>query len=158
MPRGNAKIKKQDLIPDEKYGSIVVEKLINYVMLDGKKIAAKKIVYAALDKSSEKLDAKPQDIVEQVIKNVGPIVEVKGKRIGGANYQVPVEVGRERKVVLALRWMLAATRAKKGKGAGEKLFEEICLAYNNDGAAVKKKEEVHRMAEANKAFAHFARF
>jgi small subunit ribosomal protein S7 len=158
MPRGNSKNKKQDINPDEKYGSIVVEKLINYVMLDGKKNAAKKIVYSALDKSSEKLKVKSQDIVEQVIKNVGPIVEVKGKRIGGANYQVPVEVGRERKIVLALRWVIAATRAKKGKGAEEKLFEEICLAYNNDGAAVKKKEDVHKMAEANKAFAHFARF
>jgi small subunit ribosomal protein S7 len=158
MPRGNSKIQKGSLEPDDIYGSIVVSQMINYVMLDGKKTVAKRIVYQALEKSSKTLNAKPLDVIDAVIKNVGPIMEVKGKRIGGANYQVPVEVGKDRKIVLALRWILGSMRSKKGKMAADKLFDEICLAYNNEGAAVKKKDEVHRMAEANKAFAHFARF
>ena len=150
---------KPEIKPDLIYKSVKVNKFVNYIMEKGKKTVARKIVYGMFDEIKEKTKStNPLEIFELALSNTAPNVEVRSKRVGGANYQVPVEVGRERKVVLALRWMLAATRAKKGKGAGEKLFEEICLAYNNDGAAVKKKEEVHRMAEANKAFAHFARF
>lgn len=158
MSRGNSKTKKHTLKPDKKYGSVLITKLINYVMLNGKKGVAEKIVYNALDRAAKELKAEPMDIFAAVLKNVGPTVEVKGKRVAGANYQVPVEVNKDRKIVLAFRWIVKAANSRKGVAMYVKLSDELIQAYNNEGAAIKKREEVHRMAEANKAFAHFARF
>lgn len=158
MSRGAAKSKKRNIQPDQKYGNILMSRFINYVMENGKKSVAERIVYSAFAKAEKELKATPSDIFEQVIKNAGPIVEVRGKRIGGANYQVPVEVSRERKNILAMRWTITAAKSKKGKSMEEKLAEEIMAAYKGEGAAIKKKDETHKMAEANKAFAHFARF
>lgn len=158
MSRGNLKSKKRQLIPDKKFGSIIISRFINYVMENGKKEIAIKIVYKSLEIAEKELKIKSTDIFDQIIKNVGPIVEVKGKRIGGANYQVPVEVNRDRKNILAMRWIIQAARSKKGGSMSKNLANEIILAYKSEGAAIKKKEETHRMAEANKAFAHFARF
>ena len=158
MPRGNAKIKKKPLLPDGKYDSLVVAKFINYVMLNGKKTIAEKIVTTAIDKAALTLKAEPMDVFNQALKNVGPIVEVKSKRIGGANYQVPVEVNKDRKNTLAMRWLLAAARLSSGKPMADRLAFEIINAYNGEGSAIKKKQDTHKMAEANKAFAHFARF
>ena len=135
-----------------------MSRFINYIMLNGKKTVAERIVYTAFEKAEKELKAAPNEIFEQVIKNAGPLVEVKGKRIGGANYQIPVEVGRERKTILAMRWIIIAAKNKKGKAMADKLAEELISAYRGEGAAIKKKDETHKMAEANKAFAHFARF
>lgn len=158
MSRGNAHIKKNQLKPDVRYQNPVISKFINYIMLNGKKSVAEKIVYDALDHATAKLGGTQVDIFSQALKNVGPLVEVKSKRIGGANYQVPVEVDRDRRNTLAMRWIIAAAKASKGRPMAEKLATEIINAYNGEGAAIKKKEDTHRMAEANKAFAHFARF
>lgn len=157
MSRGHLKIHKREIKPDKKYGSALVTKFINYVMLNGKKSIAEVTVYTALDESAVKFNTKPDEVLERVLKNVGPLLEIRAKRIGGANYQVPVEVNRERRETLALRWVIAAAKARKGAKMSEKLLAEIIDACNNTGAAVKKKEDTHRMAEANKAFAHFAR-
>jgi small subunit ribosomal protein S7 len=156
--RGNFNYKKHDLEPDEKHGSLLVTKLINKVMLNGKKTVAKRIVYTALEESAKELKVKPMDVFEIVLRNVGPLVEVKGKRIGGANYQVPVEVDKNRRNTLAMRWLIAAARGRKGADMAKALKLEMIDSYNSTGSAIKKKEETHRMAEANKAFAHFARF
>lgn len=156
--RGNAKSKKQELNPDSRFSSLLVTKFINYIMLNGKKSVAQEIVYGALDKASSNLKGLPLDVFHQAIKNVGPILEIKSKRIGGANYQVPVEVNKDRRNTLAMRWIIKASRDKKGQPIAEKLAKEITDAFHGEGAAIKKREETHRMAEANKAFAHFARF
>jgi len=158
MSRGIAKSKKRDIKPDIKFSNILMSRFINYIMLNGKKTVAERIVYTAFEKAEKELKAAPNEIFEQVIKNAGPLVEVKGKRIGGANYQIPVEVGRERKTILAMRWIIIAAKNKKGKAMADKLAEELISAYRGEGAAIKKKDETHKMAEANKAFAHFARF
>lgn len=158
MSRGNLKSKKRLLHPDQKFGSLLISRFINYVMENGKKDIAEKIVYQSLEIAEKELKTKSTDVFDQIIKNVGPIVEVRGKRIGGANYQVPVEVNKDRKNILAMRWIVQAARSKKGSSMAKKLADEIILAYKGEGAAIKKKEETHRMAEANKAFAHFARF
>lgn len=158
MARGNAKTKRHPVAPDMKYGSALVAKFINYIMLNGKKTVAERIVYEALDSAKEKLNAEQFDIFNQALKNVGPILEVKSKRIGGANYQVPMEVGKDRRNTLAMRWIINAARGSKGIPMADKLAKEIIDAYNGEGSAMKKREETHRMAEANKAFAHFARF
>lgn len=157
MSRGHQKIKKHPTLPDLKFGNTRVTKLINYLMQNGKKRVAKRIVYLALDKSSKELDLAPLDVLERILKNVGPLLEVKAKRIGGANYQIPVEVSRERRETLAFRWLISAANSRRGTMMAEKLSSEIIDACHNTGAAVKKKEDTHRMAEANKAFAHFAR-
>ena len=157
MPRGHQKIHRIELSSDRKFGSTLVSKFINYLMLNGKKSVAEKTVYTALETSANKLGAHPTDVLDRVLKNVGPLLEIKAKRIGGANYQVPVEVSRERRETLALRWVITASRARKGAAMADKLTAEILDAFNNTGAAIKKKEDTHRMAEANKAFAHFAR-
>src|SRR5690348_1523248 len=143
--------------PDIKYGSVRIEKLINSVMWDGKKSTARKVVYDALDiiKEKAKVD-NPVEYFEAAIRNVSPAMEIRSRRVGGANYQVPREVRPERKQALAYRWILGAARGAKGKPMAEKLAAEIMAAANNEGAAFKKKEDTHRMAEANKAFAHFA--
>lgn len=158
MSRGNAKTKKHPIEADLKFDSIILAKFINYIMLNGKKSVSEKIVYESLSLASDKLKAKEMDVFEQALKNVGPILEVKSKRIGGANYQVPVEVSKDRKHTLAMRWIIEAARNGKGKKMAEKLASEFMNAYHGEGAAVKKKQDTHRMAEANKAFAHFARF
>ncbi len=168
MPRKARSYKKHQVIADNKYNSVKIAKFINYIMTRGKKTVAAKVVYGALgiiekgtfneagSASGGKLD--PKTVFEQAIRNVSPMVEVKGRRIGGANYQVPIEVQEPRKTTLGMKWVINAARAKKGKPMAEKLASELMEAYNKQGAAIKKREDVHRMAEANKAFAHFARF
>lgn len=142
---------------DPKYANMGVSKFINYVMYDGKKSTAQKIVYAAFDRIAEKTQKDPLEVFETAIKNVSPLLEVKSKRVGGANYQIPLQVRAERRMQLAYRWLLTATRLKKGKPMAVKLADELLLAAENQGDAVKKKMDVQRMAEANRAFAHFAR-
>ncbi len=154
MPRrGN--IPKRDVLPDPVYNSKVVTKVINQVMLDGKKGIAQSIVYDAFAKMSEKLGQDPMEIFNQAINNIMPMVEVKARRVGGANYQVPIEIRPERRQTLAIRWLVAATRKRSEREMRDKLAGELMDAYNNTGAAVKKKEDTHRMAEANRAFAHY---
>ena len=143
--------------PDLKYNSVRVEKFINSVMWDGKKSTASKVVYDALDIIKEKAKVEnPVELFETAIRNVGPQMEIRSRRVGGANYQVPREVRPERRQALAYRWILQAARSGKGKPMAEKLAQELMAAANNEGSAIKKKEDTHRMAEANKAFAHFA--
>lgn len=156
--RGKKQLQKPELPPDRKYGSVNVSKFINYIMHNGKKTVAERIAYTALENAAAKLESTPLDVLEMAIKNVSPIVEVRGRRVGGANLQVPMEVPKPRRLMLAYRWILGAARAAKGKPMAEKLAIELISAFNNEGAAVRKREETHRMAEANRAFAHFARF
>ena len=151
-PRKNKRV----LEPDGTYNSMAIAKLINYVMIGGKKTTAQKIVYGALDIIGKQTEKDPLEMFDLALKNVSPAVEVKAKRVGGANYQVPRDVRGERKLALAFRWLLDAARARKGKPMAEKLAEEIVLATKNEGNAMKKKMDTHRMAEANKAFAHFS--
>jgi small subunit ribosomal protein S7 len=141
--------------PDSEYNSEAISRFINTVMLDGKKDIARKVVYDALEilKKDEK---DPIETFETAIRNVSPLMEVRSRRVGGANYQVPREVPQQRRVSLAYRWLINAARAGKGKPMAQKLAHEIIQAANNEGSAIKKKEEMHRMADANKAFAHFA--
>jgi len=150
-----SKYKKHIIEPDARYNNVVVSKLINYIMERGKKTIATRIVYEAFDIIKEKTKKDPIEIFEKAIQNTSPVLEVRSKRIGGANYQVPMEVSKDRRIALSFRWIIAA--AKKGKGTmKDKLAKELIQASNNEGEAIKKKENVHRMAEANKAFAHFA--
>ena len=148
---------KRKILADPKYGSPVIANLINYVMESGKKSTAQKIVYGALETVEKKLEKPAMEIFDEAMKNVSPSVEVKSKRVGGANYQVPLQVRAERRLQLAFRWMIGAARSRKGKPMAEKLANEILDAAQNQGDAVKKKMDVHRMAEANRAFAHFAK-
>ena len=142
--------------PDQKYSSVLVSKLINFIMHDGKKAVAARIVYTALTKAEETAKKPAMEVLDAAIANAGPTMELKSRRVGGANYQVPIEVKPERRVQLALRWMIDSARAGKGKAMNEKLAEEFVNAFNNTGNAVKKKADTHRMAEANRAFAHLA--
>ena len=141
--------------PDSLYQSEAISRFINTVMLDGKKDTARKVVYDALD-IIKKGDVDPLETFETAIRNVAPLMEVRSRRVGGANYQVPREVPQQRRVSLAYRWLINAARARKGKPMAQKLADEILLAVNNEGSAIKKKDDMHRMAESNKAFAHFA--
>ena len=147
---------KRQLSPDPVYNSVIIAKLINHVMRKGKKTVARKIVYGSLEEIKAKTKQDPLEVLNLALKNASPVLEVKPKRIGGATYQVPREVGEERRITLAMRWIIQAAKAKRGKPMQEKLAEELIAAANNTGAAVKKKENTHRMAEANQAFAHFA--
>ncbi len=149
--------KKHKLNPDSVYNDLVVAQVINKVMKDGKKTVAQRIVYDAFALIKEKTQKEPLEVFNQAIENVSPLLEVKPKRVGGATYQVPMEVRQERKLDLSIKWILDAARSKKGKGMAIKLAEEFMAAANNEGNAMKKKADTHRMAEANKAFAHFAR-
>jgi small subunit ribosomal protein S7 len=142
---------------DVAHGRIDLGRFINYVMKDGKKSTAERLVYTALDKVREITKEDPISIFEKALENTSPMLEVKSKRVGGANYQVPMEVRPERKFTLSIRWIIGAARAKKGKGMAIKLAEELVAASKNEGNAIKKKQDMHRMAEANRAFAHFAR-
>lgn len=152
------KVKNRNIVaPDMIYGSQKVGKLINYCMERGKKNAARKAVYGAFEMIKEKTKvADPMEIFEAALKNTAPNVEVRSRRVGGANYQVPVEVRAERRQALSLKWIVSAAKAKKGKPIYEKLADEIVAASKNEGEAVKKRDNVHKMAEANKAFAHFS--
>ena len=154
MPRrGN--IAKREVLPDPVYGDKVVAKLINQVMLDGKKGIAQGIVYDAFTAAAEKVGQEPMEMFAQALNNSMPMVEVKARRVGGANYQVPIEIRAERRQTLAIRWLVAAARKRSEREMSARLAAELVEAFNNSGNAVKKKEDTHRMAEANKAFAHY---
>ncbi len=167
MPRKSRSYDKHTPEPDPKFGSVKYAKFINYIMERGKKNVARKIFYDALEIVNAKLkdivkdDKGPKDarqMFDIALKNIGPLMELKSRRIGGANYQVPMEVVEPRRTTIAMRWLLIAARAKKGIPMAQRLAGEIVDAYNKTGTAMKKREDTHRMAEANKAFAHFARF
>ena len=150
------KVKNRNVVKaDRVYGNADVSKFINYIMWDGKKSNSEAIVYAALEGASAKLNVPALEVFKKVVENCSPVMEVRSRRIGGANYQVPREVRPERRLQLSLRWIIEASRGKKGKPMAVKLEEELVLGFKGEGAAVKKKEDVHRMADANKAFAHF---
>jgi len=148
---------KKQLKPDPRHGSLLASKFVNCLMWDGKKSTALGVFYDALEKIGEKVkDAEPIDVFTQAIENIKPNIEVRSKRVGGASYQVPMQVSKTRQQSLAIRWVLSAIREKKGRPTADKLAAEILAAYNKEGASMTKRENVHRMAEANKAFAHFA--
>ena len=149
------KAPKRIFYPDAKYGSLVLAKFINFVMYDGRKASAEKIIYSTLDKIKEKTKEDPIKVFNDAIGNIRPNLEVRSRRVGGATYQVPVEVRTNRSQTLALRWLLDATRKRKNKTMSEKLFNEIMDASQRKGAAIKKREDTHKMAESNKAFAHY---
>ena len=155
--RGTNNFKRLEIMPDPIYNSQIVAKFINYVMKDGKKSKTQKIVYNSFDIIAQRTKKKPLDIFNEALKNVGPYLEVKSKRVGGANYQVPTEVSKNRRMVLAMRWILAIVRNTKGKATADKIADELILASEEKGEAVKKREDIHKMAEANKAFAHFSK-
>jgi len=154
MSRKRSAPKKIPIV-DSRYKSTIIPKLINSIMYDGKKTIAEKIVYDALEKIKSKTKDEPINIFNDAIKNVRPSVEVRSRRVGGATYQVPVEVKSKRSQALALRWLIDASRKRKDKKMSDKIFNEIYDAYQNRGSAIKKKEDMHKMAESNKAFAHF---
>jgi small subunit ribosomal protein S7 len=155
--RGKKTITPRVVLPDVRFHSEAVSRFINSVMLRGQRLTAMQAVYGAFDKIEKELKQPPLPVFETALKNVAPLVEVRSKRIGGATYQVPVEVRPERKRALAIRWIINAARASRGQ-IDQKLATELMSAFKNEGTAIKKRDEVHRMAEANKAFAHYARF
>lgn len=150
------KRENRPIAPDPVYQDVIVSRFVNQVMRKGKKTVARKIVYGAFDILKEKTKKDPLETFNKALENVGPLLEIKPKRVGGATYQVPREVRGDRRFALATRWILNAARLKKGKPMREKLAEELLAASRNEGAAIKKKEDTHRMAEANRAFAHFS--
>ena len=154
MPRKGHN-QKREVLADPMYGSKVVTKLINQVMLDGKKGVAQKIVYGAFDKIADKTGKPALDVFDEAMNNIMPVLEVKARRIGGATYQVPIEVRADRRQTLALRWLTMFSRKRSEKTMADRLANEIMDAANNTGASVKRKEDMHKMAEANKAFAHY---
>jgi small subunit ribosomal protein S7 len=154
MPR-KGPVTKRDVLPDPMYNSKLVAKFINSLMLDGKKGVAQSIFYDAMEIIREKTGRNPNEVFDAAVKNVAPVLEVKARRVGGANYQVPVEVSAHRRNILALRWIVKYSRARGEKTMAERLASELLDAVNNTGGAFKKKEDTHRMAEANKAFAHY---
>ncbi len=154
MPR-RGHVTKREVLPDPVYNDVVVTKLINNIMLDGKKGVAQKIVYKAFDQIAEKTGKPALEVFEEAMNNIMPVLEVKARRIGGATYQVPIEVRPDRRQTLALRWLTSYSRNRSEKTMAERLANEIMDAANNTGASVKKKEDTHKMAEANKAFAHY---
>lgn len=156
--RGNRTLKRPAIQPDHRYHSTTVTRFINRVMLDGKKSTAQNIVYSALGRLEESTQRPANEAFDAALKNASPLVEVRSKRIGGATYQVPTEVRPERKLALAMRWVIQAARSRQGKPMADFLHDELLDAFNNTGSAIKKREDVHKMADANKAFAHFARF
>jgi len=147
----------KELAPDNRYQSVKVAKLINSLMHRGQKATAKGIAYEAFDRIKEETKQEPLEVFEEALKNAGPHTELRSRRVGGANYQIPHEVTPKRRLALSLRWLLEAARSKKGAPMHQRLAEQLILASKNDGEAVKRKENVHKMAEANRAFAHFAR-
>ena len=158
MPRKVTKSLVRDIKPDRTYNSVPVQRLINRVMLNGKKQLAERLVYEGMEKAAKKLKVdNPLDVFEQAYKNIQPLVETRSRRVGGANYQIPFEVKGQRQNHLTTMWLVQAARSRKGMSMADRLAAELQDAYNNQGAAVKKREDVHKMAEANRAFAHFAR-
>jgi small subunit ribosomal protein S7 len=157
MSRGTPKYKKTIILPDAKFNSTTIAKFINRIMESGKKTVAQTIVYDALEIASKEVSRDELDVFSAALNNVAPSVEVRGRRIGGANYQIPVEVREPRRTALAMRWIIAAAKERKGEEMSKKLSRELVDALNSTGAAVKKKIDTHKMAEANKAFAHFAK-
>ena len=154
MPR-RARVVKREIAPDGRYGSKVIARFINNLMLDGKKSIDERIVYDALDRAEAQLRRPPVDIFEQALRNSTPVLEVKPRRVGGATYQVPVEIRGDRRVSLGVRWLVQSARRRSGKSMSEKLAAELVDAMNGLGSAVKRREDTHKMAEANKAFSHF---
>ncbi|KMY46104.1 30S ribosomal protein S7 [Pradoshia eiseniae] len=154
MPR-KGPVSKRDVLPDPIYNSKLVTKLINKMMIDGKRGTSQKILYAAFDIVSERTGKEPMEVFDQALKNIMPVLEVRARRVGGANYQVPVEVRPDRRTTLGLRWLVNYARLRGEKTMEERLANEIMDAANNTGASVKKREDTHKMAEANKAFAHY---
>ncbi|RLC93162.1 MAG: 30S ribosomal protein S7 [Chloroflexi bacterium] len=154
MPR-RGRVEKRELAPDTRYGSQLVTRVTHKVMRSGKKSKAQRIVYAALDMAARELKKPPADVLEQAVRNATPLLQVKPRRVAGATYQVPVEVRGDRGTTLAIRWLLASARARGGKSMAEKLANELVDAVRGQGATIKKREDTHKMAEANKAFAHF---
>ena len=151
------KATKREEIPDPKFGSIVIGKLITTLMYDGKRTVAERVVYDAFDTISERTKSDPAQVFDEAMKNVSPVMEVRSKRIGGANYQIPFPVRIDRRQTLAFRWIIDAARKKKGAPMSDRLAGEIMDAAKKEGGAMKKRDEMHRMAEANRAFAHFAK-
>lgn len=154
MPRRRV-VAKREILPDPKFGSQSLAKFMNHVMISGKKSIAEKIVYGALDIVSQRLNKNPLEVFEEALENIAPLVEVKSRRVGGATYQVPVEVRPSRRTALAMRWLVEYSRGRGEKSMPQRLAGELMDASLNKGGAVKKREDVHRMAEANKAFSHF---
>ncbi len=154
MPRRGKSVKRT-IPPDAKFNSVLVQTLINKVMHNGKKSTAERIVYQAMDQMAERTKEDPRQVVEQAIRNTMPILEVRPRRVGGATYQIPLEVRPARQVSLAMRWLLIAARARSGRPMAERLSAELLDAYREQGSAIKKREDTHRMAEANKAFVHY---
>ncbi|MCB9127191.1 MAG: 30S ribosomal protein S7 [Ardenticatenales bacterium] len=154
MPR-RGQAPKRKIEPDPRYGNETLARFINKMMVDGKKSLAQRIVYDALDSAAERLNVGPEEVFEQALRNVTPLMEVRPRRVGGSTYQVPMEIRADRRRSLGLRWLVTATRNRSGRSTTEKLANELMDAFNNSGAAVRRKEEVHRMAEANKAYSHF---
>ncbi len=146
---------ERPIMPDDKYSSKVVSKFVSRMMLDGKKVTCRKIVYQAMDNLKAKTEKDPLEVMLKAIDNVKPMVEVKSRRVGGATYQVPMEIRESRREALAMRWIIEAARKRNGHGMADTLSAELLDAYNNTGTAYKKREDVHKMAEANKAFAHY---
>jgi len=158
MPRKVTKALVRDIQPDRQYGSVQVQRLINRVMRDGKKQLAERLVYDGMQIAADKLKVQnPLEVFEQAIKNIQPHVETRSRRVGGANYQIPFEVKGQRQQHLTMMWFVAAARGRKGMSMANRIAVELVDAYNNTGTAVKKREDTHKMAEANRAFAHFAR-
>lgn len=159
MPRKVTKSLVREVQPDRLYNSVMVQRMINRVMLNGKKQLAERLVYNGMQKAADKLKVQnPLEVFEQAMKNARPHMETRSRRVGGANYQIPFEVSGQRQNHLTLMWFVQAARARKGMSMEDRLALELVDAYNNTGAAVKKKEDTHKMAEANRAFAHFARY
>ena len=155
MPRGARRIVKRTPPPDAKYNNITVAKFINKLMVRGQKATAERVVYNALQLTAQQVNSKPEEALEQAIKNVAPLLMVKSRRVGGATYQVPTEVGEEKGRALAVKWLIVSARARSGKSMQEKLASELVDAVNGRGVAIKKRDDLHKMAEANKAFAHY---
>ena len=158
MPRKTTKALVRPKLPDRKYNNEMVQRLINRVMLDGKKQLAERLVYEGMDKAAKKVKSEdPLEVFEKAIKNITPYMETRSRRVGGANYQIPFEVKGQRQKHLTIMWFVQAARAKKGMSMADRIANELADAYNQTGVAFKKKEDTHKMAEANRAFAHFAR-
>jgi small subunit ribosomal protein S7 len=155
MPRGARKVVKRIPPTDAKYNSVTVAKFINRLMLRGQKATAERIVYNALQLTAQQVNSDPEEALERAIRNAAPLLMVKSRRVGGATYQVPMEVGEDRGRALAMRWLIASARARSGKSMEEKLASELVDAVQGRGVAIKKRDDLHKMAEANKAFAHY---
>lgn len=149
------KPEQREILPDARFNSLIVETMIHHIMHRGKKSLSRSLVYEALDIAAQRANRPALDVLDQALKNVGPVMEVRPRRVGGATYQVPMEVPADRRMALAMRWIISAARARTGKSFAEKLSSEILDAASNQGSAVRKREEAHKMAEANRAFSHY---